>query len=70
MDYEKEMRELVAENDKLRKKYQSLVKELSDMKDMEIKAVYGNKLKYKIAKWLIKKKKKRKVGSRFDTCCL
>lgn len=54
MDYEKEMRELVAENDKLRKKYQSLVKELSDMKDMEIKAVYGNKLKYKIAKWLMK----------------
>lgn len=39
---------------KLRSEYASLLKEIREVKEDEIKIEYGSSLRYKIAKWLIK----------------
>lgn len=55
MDYEKEWGKLVEENDKLKAEYESLLIEIKMLKEFSLRNLYGNGLRYRIAKWLIKK---------------
>lgn len=49
-----EWKQLINDNKKLKEEYKSLVAEMRAMKETAIKATFGNKLRYKIARWLTK----------------
>lgn len=55
MDFEKELHQLIKENDDLRKQYQKLIHDMKYMKELSIKEIYGTGWRYKIARWLMKK---------------
>lgn len=45
-----EWKQLINDNKKLKEEYKSLVAEMRAMKETAIKATFGNKLRYKIAR--------------------
>ena len=49
-----EWKQLIDDNKKLKEEYKSLVDEMRAMKETAIKATFGNKLRYKVARWLTK----------------
>lgn len=55
MDFEKELEQLIKENDKLRKEYRELISDIKSLKELNIKEIYGTGWRYKIARWLMKK---------------